>query len=102
MILLLIWLATSSLQSFLVPLQGFLNAIVYGWTREDFAQLMAIGKSHFDGWDVEGTEEESHTAPAALEESEAQSMHSNVNIALRYSNPYEVENTVVSDEADMN
>ena len=23
--------------------QGFLNAIVYGWTREDFLDIMAIG-----------------------------------------------------------
>ena len=76
---------------------------MYGWTREDFAQLMAIGKSHFDGWDVDGTEDsESDTAPAAVEESEAHSMHSN--IATRYNNSYqfEVENTVVSDEADLN
>ena len=88
----------SSLQSFLVPLQGFLNAIVYGWTREDFAQLMAIGKTHFEGWDVDGSD--SDTAPAAIEESEAHSMHSN--ITLRHNNPNEVEDTVVSDEADLN
>ena len=25
-----------------VPLQGFLNAIVYAWTREDFLQVMGI------------------------------------------------------------
>lgn len=24
-----------------VPIQGFLNAIVYGWTREDFLYVMA-------------------------------------------------------------
>ena len=59
---------------------------MYGWTREDFAQLMAIGKSHFEGWDIEGSEEESHTAPAVLDESEEHSMHR-----------YEVENTLVSD-----
>lgn len=29
------------LQSITVPLQGFLNAIVYGWTREDFLYIMA-------------------------------------------------------------
>ena len=28
------------LQSITVPLQGFLNAIVYGWTREDFLYIM--------------------------------------------------------------
>ena len=28
------------LQSITVPLQGFLNAIVYGWTREDFVQAV--------------------------------------------------------------
>lgn len=27
-----------------VPLQGFLNAIVYGWTREDFLYIMASTK----------------------------------------------------------
>ena len=30
-------------QSITVPLQGFLNAIVYGWTREDFLYVMAGG-----------------------------------------------------------
>lgn len=76
---------------------------MYGWTREDFARLMAIGRSHFDGWDVDGAEDlESDTAPAAVEEHEAHSMHSNT--ATRYSNSYqfEVENTVVSDEGDLN
>lgn len=28
------------MQSITVPLQGFLNAIVYGWTREDFVQAV--------------------------------------------------------------
>ena len=28
------------MQSITVPLQGFLNAIVYGWTREDFLYIM--------------------------------------------------------------
>ena len=26
------------MQSLTLPLQGFLNAIVYGWTRDDFIQ----------------------------------------------------------------
>ena len=29
------------MQSVTVPLQGFLNALVYGWTREDFVYVMA-------------------------------------------------------------
>ena len=33
-------------QSITVPLQGFLNAIVYGWTREDFLYIMASTKRH--------------------------------------------------------
>ncbi len=33
-------------QSITVPLQGFLNAIVYGWTREDFLYIMASTKQH--------------------------------------------------------
>ena len=32
-------------QSISVPLQGFLNAIVYGWTREDFVKAIS-GISH--------------------------------------------------------
>ena len=31
-------------QSVTVPLQGFLNAMVYGWTREDFLNVMAKPK----------------------------------------------------------
>ena len=30
------------LQSVTITTQGFLNAIVYGWTREDFLSIMAI------------------------------------------------------------
>ena len=43
------------MQSLIVPLQGFFNAIVYGWTREDFVHLVAIGNSHFEGWDLDGS-----------------------------------------------
>lgn len=35
-------LPPSSIQSLTVPLQGFLNAIVYGWTKEDFIDAVAI------------------------------------------------------------
>ena len=30
------------MQSITVPSQGFLNAIVYGWTREDFVGLVSV------------------------------------------------------------
>jgi len=30
------------MQSITAPLQGFLNAVVYGWTREDFLYIMAV------------------------------------------------------------
>lgn len=30
------------IQSLTLPLQGFMNAIVYGWTRKDFVEAMAI------------------------------------------------------------
>ena len=52
-------------QSFLVPLQGFLNAIVYGWTREDFAKLLAIGRSNYEGWVLEGANEDNNNASAS-------------------------------------
>ena len=31
-----------TVQSSTAPLQGFLNAIVYGWTRDDFLHVMAF------------------------------------------------------------
>ena len=36
-------LSVACIQSITVPLQGFLNAIVYGWTRENFLHVMAGG-----------------------------------------------------------
>ena len=32
-------------QSVTVPLQGFINAIVYGWTREDFLASVGVNSS---------------------------------------------------------
>ena len=57
-------------QSFIVPMQGFLNAIVYGWTREDFAQLLAFRSTHHDGWDIEVEDDEHNDAPAPHSESQ--------------------------------
>ena len=42
------------LQSVTVPLQGLLNAIVYGWTRGDFLYIMAVSSSHSYHTDLEG------------------------------------------------
>ena len=39
------FLLHTNTQSITVPLQGFLNAIVYGWTREDFLYVMASTKN---------------------------------------------------------
>lgn len=33
-----------------MPLQGFLNAIVYGWTREDFLFVMAAAGTSSKGY----------------------------------------------------
>ena len=35
-------LPPSPVQSITVPSQGFMNAIVYGWTKEDFLDAMAV------------------------------------------------------------
>jgi len=40
------------MQSITVPLQGFLNALVYGWTREDF---LVINKSNYNSKKTYGT-----------------------------------------------
>lgn len=39
------------MQSVTLPIQGFLNAMVYGWTREDFIELVSANS------DVHPTEE---------------------------------------------
>lgn len=48
------------LQSLTVPLQGFLNAIVYGWSREDFLYVVAsttpYGFDDHSGNDVNAVE----------------------------------------------
>lgn len=47
-------------QALFVPLQGFLNAIVYGWTREDFLDVMAStrGRGGQDSFILSQEEEE--------------------------------------------
>ena len=42
--IILFFLLPTYTQSITVPLQGFLNAIVYGWTREDFLHVMTSTK----------------------------------------------------------
>ncbi len=37
------------IQSVTVPLQGFLNALVYGWTREDFIHVMKYNNKKIAG-----------------------------------------------------
>lgn len=38
------YITCATLQSLSITQQGFLNAIVYGWTRDDFLHIMAIGR----------------------------------------------------------
>ena len=72
-------------QSLTVPLQGFLNAIVYAWTKEDFLKVMGISDTDgeimdiFDNslseYDLEHSMEENHT-PRALEDTATNSIKS--------------------------
>ena len=48
------------------------NAIAYGWTREDFVQLLAIGVIHFDDWYLE---EQGILPPEGSEGQSLQSSH---------------------------
>ena len=64
-------------QSLTAPFQGFLNAIVYAWTKEDFLEVMGISDTDgetmdiFDNslseYDLELSVEENRT-PRALED----------------------------------
>ena len=47
----------ANMQSLTVPIQGFLNAIVYGWTRDDFVYLVSL-KYKQSGKQLEGSMEE--------------------------------------------
>lgn len=68
------------MQSFIVPLQGFFNAIVYGWTREDFVHLVAIGNSHFDGWDLDRSLKEENSDYKSLNSSVTKCDDSNITL----------------------
>lgn len=46
------------MQSITVPLQGFLNAIVYGWTRDDFLNVMAVTRTAEEELDYSGVSSE--------------------------------------------
>ena len=47
----------NTMQSLTVPIQGFLNAIVYGWTRDDFVYLVSL--KYKQSWkQLEGSMEE--------------------------------------------
>lgn len=69
----------NSWQSLTVPLQGFLNALVYAWTKEDFLKVMGIlhvnddiveyyDNDDLSDEDLEQSVEECHT-PRELEDS---------------------------------
>lgn len=67
-----------SWQSLTVPLQGFLNAIVYAWTKEGFLQAMGIPETDDseEHSDMERSFEGSYVHARALEESTTISIRS--------------------------
>ena len=89
-----------SLQSFLVPLQGFLNAIVYGWTREDFTKELAIAQgthhSEREDWQLQRYQAENHTSPT---NQETESEINNTYNAVHHHNIIE-EDSLGSDSSD--
>lgn len=56
----------SCMQSITLPLQGFLNAIVYGWTRDDFVQEVVGNWYHYGSVD----DHDGPPPPIAPEESD--------------------------------
>lgn len=64
------FLAIYILQSISLPIQGFLNAIVYGWTRDDFIQVMVHTTNNRRNSDVlMQLEEEEEVRSQGIEES---------------------------------
>ena len=63
-------------QALFVPLQGFLNAIVYGWTREDFLDIMASSRAR-EGQDSFVLSQEEEEEEGEGTESEVVDRHGN-------------------------
>ena len=59
-----------------MPLQGFLNALVYGWTREDFLDAIArrSGQRQVNGTERRDEEEEGERSSSLQQDSEATSL----------------------------
>ena len=61
------------MQALTVPLQGFLNAIVYAWTKDDFLQVMGVSNAALHEQDDEEADENSVGNNEDWEDSRSQS-----------------------------
>lgn len=77
------------MQSLTLPMQGFLNAIVYGWTRKEFVQNMALLSQDLR---EEDNEIEYHRIPKAMAKKNKKKINSS-NSLLYSKNMEEFENS---------
>ena len=54
------------MQSLTLPMQGFMNAIVYGWTREDFVHALNLGTGEIEGAPTVDTNSDSDDSEPTL------------------------------------
>ena len=87
------------MQSITVPLQGFLNALVYGWTREDF---LVINKSNYNSKKTYGTVDVDDKSSMDEDEKELKMGTSAVNIMdVDITLPMELEESARYHETEM-
>ena len=98
------YLTVVSVQAIFVPIQGFLNAVVYGWTRGDFLNVMSSQqvRTRADSFALsyDAMEREGERVEDDGEESEHQQTRRTGNSILFLSTSQEVESGVpIMDEA---
>ena len=84
------------LQSLTVPLQGFLNAIVYAWTKDDFLQVMGLPGDNNDDI-IEYDDDDRHD-----EDMERSLVQGNCNKALEDSATISIRSTPVDNLSERN
>ena len=89
----------SRMQSITVPLQGFLNAMVYGWTREDFLVTPRAKSNSETTYGTADTEVESSMDEEGNEFRVESSTVNIMDISIKV--PMDLEESVVYQETEM-
>lgn len=89
------------MQSITVPLQGFVNAMIYGWTREDFVQAVRTSQNGNAGIAVTSSktpayQQRRHRDPSFADRPRAEGKHAEA-VARRNDDSAGIMNTLSED-----